>query len=147
MNRRWLKYASALLMSSSLIACSSGSDSGSGAVSAVVGLAPINKLYGSCNHVNLADPNQRHCREWHGSYFASFSLQVSCNGIGGVYSTAACPSLSRVGTCYLGKDTQMETRFIYYSNNWSVLSGEANCALKNTTSLGGNLASTWVAGP
>lgn len=101
------------------------------------------KLFGTCNHTNLANANDRQCREWRGSTYATFDLTVSCSTIGGTYSTEPCPSSEKLGTCILNHGGALETHFVYYASDFTLVSAEDSCLAKETISLGGNLTATW----
>lgn len=129
-----------------LLTAACGSGDGSSAIdqtAASIG-GSGNRFYGGCNHTNLANTNDRQCREWRGSLFSGTALTVSCDGIGGTYISIPCPTTNLVGTCYLDKDGGFETRFLYYSSDFSAMTAQANCLAKDTTGIGGNIVATWI---
>ncbi len=102
-------------------------------------------LFGKCDHTTHPDPTNRQCREWTGSGFENFDLQVSCDGIvNGIYAEGFCPLGNLVGVCVLNAGKFLETKFYYYSEDWNEVSAEENCNDKDLMETTGNTSSTWL---
>lgn len=104
-----------------------------------------NVVFGKCDHRTHSDPAQRHCREWTGSGFENFDLEVSCNAIDqGAFAMGSCPEGNLVGICVLNEGQFFETLFYYYSDAWNEIAASDSCENKDLTDITGSSPSRWL---
>lgn len=70
---------------------------------------------GSCAGGKESGCSQSLCCQDYGGNFTAATAQSSCSAISGTYSSTACPSSNRVGSCVLYQGTAAEQTVRYYA--------------------------------
>lgn len=91
--------------------------------------------YGTCDRSDVVTVNL--CSESVGAEYNDPQylgiLQSSCEGTGGVFSTANCGRTGSIGTCVIGFMQTNETHVTYYPPEYDAAGAQAECAANSGT--------------